>query len=61
MAEIVTLIPSGARPKRLADKSSKPLGQLVFFTGVRYERWLSPPSIKPAPQPSKPQRLKSKA
>ncbi len=63
MAVILEFDPSAARTKRLSDASHKPSGQVVFFTGVRYERLASIAAVKPAPQPSpsKPQRLKSKA
>lgn len=63
MAVILAFNPTAARPGRLADASPKPSGEVVFFTGVRYERLSTIAAIKPAPQPSpsKPQRLKSKA
>ncbi len=61
MAEIVAFILPAARPKRMADTQAKPLGEVVFFTGVRYERWLSPVTAKTKPQPSKSARFKSKA
>jgi hypothetical protein len=63
MAEIVAFNPSAARPRRLTEQHGKPLGEVVFFTGVRYERWQGAPLNKPKPQhaPLKPPRLKSKA
>ena len=61
MAEIVAFIPPAARTKRMADTQTKPLGEVVFFTGVRYERWISAAVAKTKPQPSKSARLKSKA
>ena len=62
MAEIVAFNPSAAKPRRMTDVTGKPLGELVFFTGVRYER-LTLSAVgnpKPEPTPAKP-RLKSKA
>ena len=61
MAEIVAFNPPTARPKRLFGAMEKPLGEVVFFTGVRYERWISPPVGKTKLQAPKSPRLKSKA
>ncbi len=63
MAEIIAFNPSDVRPKRMSGHQTKPLGELVFFTGVRYERWIKTVVSKPKPQPSpsKPHRIKSKA
>lgn len=48
MAEIVAFNSLAAAPRRAADKSGKPLGEIVFFTGVRYERVLAAASaLKP--------------
>jgi hypothetical protein len=61
MAEIVAFNPSTVRTKRLVGATPRPLGEVVFFTGVRYERWISPPAGKTKLPPPKSPRLKSKA
>ena len=63
MTVILSFSPSLTRQRRIADARPETPGEVVFFTGVRYERLATMASVKPAPQPtpSKPQRLKSKA
>lgn len=62
MAEIVAFRPSTAKPKRPAAKMQGQIGELVFFTGVRYEHGVTAETAKPKRfQPASKPRLKSKA
>ena len=45
MAEIFAFNAMAAAPRRAVEKSGKPLGELVFFTGVRYERMMAATSV----------------
>ncbi len=62
MAEIVAFKYPSNRPKRAVDVDTRVNGQVLFFTGVRYERWNKAAEMPKAPvQPPLMKKLRSKA
>ncbi len=50
MADVIPFAPRRRRSSQMAA-SSGPLGQILFFTGVRYERQPEPAASKPPRRP----------